>query len=138
MTYDSKKFDEWFAQQGDDVKALISERFAGLENTVKATRTERDDANSKLGITSKKANFYEEAYVQNCSRPNAAFALALTNNRFDKDGKPDWEAIKQDLPEVFTPAKQNGNTKAGAGTQSIPKTDDWNDSFRKAGKQGTL
>ena len=116
------------------MKSLIGERLTSLENTVRATRTERDDAKKLSDAATKKATFYETAYSQNCTRPQAAYALATTENLFTQDGQPDWTRIQQALPEVFKSANGNGNanTKAGAGTQTQPKLTDANDAFRNA------
>jgi hypothetical protein len=142
-------FEEWLAKQPEDVKQLVQERFTALENTVKAVREERDefrgqvkkitdklgdssDVRKQLDAVTKKANFFADATSQNCLRPQAAYALAVTEGLFTDEGSPDWEKIKTSLPEVFKAQKPDGNTKAGAGTLNPPKTSDWNDAFRNA------
>ena len=100
QTTDAKPlvFDEWIAGQDEPVKELISTRFTALENTVKATRDERDalkgqlkdllktaekgseleksltDAMSRLDAAEKKAAFLEEAIKPGieCRNPNCS------------------------------------------------------------------
>lgn len=131
MSYDEKKWNEWLAQQGEDVKTLINERFQGLENTVKATRTERDTATNSLGDVTRKATFFEQAFASNCRNPKVAYALAVTDKLFKEDGSPDWDKVKQAYPDGFQTV--NAKTKAGSGTsEEIKPVADWNDSFRNA------
>ena len=46
-------FDEWIVGQEEPIKALINNRFSALENTVKATRDERDEVKKQLKDLSK-------------------------------------------------------------------------------------
>lgn len=130
MTFDEKKWKEWFDAQQADVQSLINERFQGLENTVKATRTERDEAKNSLGSVSKKATFFEQASTVNCRNPKVAYALAVTDGLFKDDGSPDWDKVKAAYPDGFSTV--NANTKAGSGTQSTTKLSDANDALRTA------
>lgn len=136
MAFDEAKWNEWLNAQDETVKTLVNERFQALENTVKSTRTERDAAKNSLGSVSKKATFFEQASTVNCRNPKVAYALAVTDNLFKDDGSPDWDKVKAAYPDGFSTV--NANTKAGSGTQTIVKTDDWNDAFRNAGGKRTL
>ncbi len=136
MPYDDTKFKEWLAQQPADVQTLIGERFTALDNSVKATRTERDEAKNNLGGATRKATFFEQASTLNCRNPKVAYALAVTDNLFKEDGSPDWDKVKSAYPDGFSTV--NAKTNAGNGTQTIIKTDDWNDSFRTAGHKVTM
>ncbi len=132
------KFDAWLEEQSEETKTLVAERFSALEATVKATRTERDNLNlelkklaknvevdseagkqlselrEKLQLAERKSNFIEQATKQGAKRPGVAFALANSENLFSEDGEPDWERIKETIPELFTVASTN--TDAGSGT----------------------
>ena len=46
-------FDDWIATQEEPVKAAVTARFQALENTVKATRDERDAMTKQLRDLSK-------------------------------------------------------------------------------------
>jgi len=134
-------FDEWLAGADEPTKTMISHRFTALENTVRATRDERDafkvqikdllpkaekgsdlekslnEITGKLDAAEKRAAFAEEATRPevNCSNPKAAYLVAVADGHFDKKGNPDWAAIKAAAPELFrTPS---ANAAAGAGTQ---------------------
>lgn len=138
-TYDA--FDEWLSKQDEPTKSLISERFASLENTVKATRQERDILNDQLKelgsklekgsdaekqvnelrnnllLAERKTKFLENAPLQGCLRPSAAYVFAQSQELFTDDGKVDWKALRESVPELFRPADRKGN--AGSGTDTI-------------------
>jgi hypothetical protein len=148
------EFDKWLEKQDESVKALIADRFTALENTVRATREERDsfsiqlkevgsklekgseaelkiaELNNKLTQATKKATFLEMAQTAGCLRPNAAFAIATAENLFNEQGEPDFKKLKESTPELFKVA--NMKTNAGAGTQTAISTDNPNDAFRAA------
>lgn len=150
------KFEEWLDKQPDDVKGLIQERFESLENTVKATRGERDtfkkelsdlakkvtedsEAGKQLGelrarleATERKANFLESAVRQGVTRPNAAYALATSENLFTDKGTPDWDRIRESIPEIFKVSNTKNN--AGSGTANALPDRNPNQIIRDAAK----
>ena len=127
-------------------RALYEQHTTGLRNTVQATRQERDALQTQLGDLTKaigkndaegakallaqmsaeietakrRADFLEGAVRPEigCSNPGAAFAIAQTQGLFDGRGNPNWDAIKQAVPELFRRATPPGN--AGNGTNSPP------------------
>jgi hypothetical protein len=139
----SETFETWIAGQDEKVKGLYQTHITGLQNTVKATRAERDDYAKKLReaaqqlekgsaaekqisemaasleAAQRKAQFIEDAVNPEigCRNTKAAFALANANNLFTKTGAPDWAAIKEMAPEIFGKAPTT-NANAGAGTQN--------------------
>ena len=146
-------WDEYVAGLPEDQKEIVTglynEKNKGLLNTVKATREERDtfatqlrDAAKKaekgsdvekmyteqadqLDKANKRADFYEDAPNHECKNPKAAFKIATTDNLFTKKGLPDWEAIKEEAPELFgvavtPPRKPVGRGGAGEGTDKRP------------------
>lgn len=146
MPKEYKDFEEWLNGQSEEVKNLVTQRFEALENTVKAVRGERDNLNHELKELSKKieadseagkqlgelttrleaaerkANFIDSASKQGVIRPSAAYAIATSENLFTEKGDPDWNKIKESVPELFRVT--NTNTNAGSGTQSaLPKVD---------------
>jgi hypothetical protein len=149
-------FEAWIEKQADDVKALYTAHIEGLRNTVKATRDERDamraqlkDLQAKaekgseleqtlakmtaqLEASDKRANFVEEAVKPEigCRNPKAAYALALADNLFDRQGRPDWTAIKAAAPELFGTQRAPG--QAGNGTGGDPPPVDMNAWIRSA------
>lgn len=153
-------WEAWLDSQPDNVKALYRSHSEGLLNTVKATRDERDTVKKQLkdlakkaeegsdlkkqldGMTAqlekteKRAAFLEEAIKPEiqCRNPRAAWIVAEAAELFNKNGSPDWAAIKAEAPELFGAPTANAN--AGAGTQSPPpKQNDMNAFIRrKAGK----
>ncbi len=150
-------WETWLEGQDEQVRTLIQKQTEGLLNTVKATRSERDDLakqikdlakkqaegsdarraldemSAKLETTERRAAFMEEAIkpeVQ-CKNPRAAFLLAEAENLFTKRGDPDWAAIKAAAPELFGTVSANAN--AGTGTQKPPTpAQNMNDFIRKA------
>jgi hypothetical protein len=139
-----------------DVQALYASHVSGLKNTVQATREERDalakqirevsakaekgseleksltELGTRLEAAERKAAFVEDAVRPEigCRNPKAAYALATSENLFDRKGNPDWAAIKAQAPELFGAAGVNGN--AGAGTQSPPPKNSMNDFIRRS------
>lgn len=156
------KFGEWIATQDEHVRKAYENHTAGLMNTVKATRTERDEfaqqirdlsakaekgselekllteATAKLDAAEKRAVFAEEANKPEigCSNPKAAYLLAIAENLFDRKGNPDWTAIKAAAPELFRQA--GTRTFAGDGTQAPPPAGATMNDFirRSAGRKG--
>ena len=146
-------YESWIGEQSEEVKAGIEEHYNGLLNTVKATRDERDalskelkslakniDENSeagkqlgelrtKLAEAEKKSIFMEQSVTRGVKRPSAAYAIANADNLYLKDGQPDWDKIKESVPELFTP--QSINSDAGSGTSKKPEGN-FNTSIRKA------
>lgn len=149
-------WEEWINKQPDDIKGLYQGHVTGLQNTVKATRDERDalkqqikdllpkaekgseleksltDFSTKLEVAERRATFVEEAIKPEigCRNPKAAYALASADNLFDRRGNPDWTAIKAAAPELFGAPSVNGN--AGAGTDKQPPKGGMNEFIRRA------
>lgn len=135
-------WDEWLTAQPENVKTLYTSHVTGLQNAVKATRQERDelakqikellpnvekgskaeaalmDLQGRLEAAERKNAFLEESAKPEigCRNPKAAYALAMADNLFTRNGAPDWSAIKQAAPELF--GSQAVNANAGAGTQN--------------------
>jgi len=150
------KFDEWLAKQDEAVKTAYEEHVTGLKATVKATRDERDqfakelrdaagkvakgseaekalnDMAGKYEAAEKRASFFEDAVKPgiDCRNPKAAYALAVTDNLFDRKGSPDWAALKAAAPELF--GKVIPPAHPGDGTGAIPKNQDMNAYIRQA------
>ncbi len=141
-----KDFDEFLAKQPDAIRQLYQTKTIGLQNTVKATRDERDalskqlkdllpkaekgselekslnEALSKIEQTERRAQFVEEAVKPEigCSNPKAAWLIAQSDDLFDRKGNPNWDAIKAAAPELF--AKKPTNAHGGEGTNTTPPT----------------
>lgn len=136
------------------MKAMYEQHAAGLLNTVKATRDERDglkgqvkellakadkgselessltETLKKLEATERRANFAEEAIKPGieCRNIKAAYALAVSLDAFDKRGNPDWTVLKKDAPELF--GKPTPDAHGGHG--DVPETHDINAMIRHA------
>ncbi|GAP07120.1 hypothetical protein ATHL_01988 [Anaerolinea thermolimosa] len=146
------EFENWLENQDETVKMLIQERFTRLENTVKATRQERDtlsrelkelskrvEADSEAGRklseiqkqleeAEKKVHFYQEVHKQGVSNSTAAYALVTAFNLWDESGNPDWKKLREIAPELFKTAL---SSNAGSGTSSR-LTEDANQAIRQA------
>jgi hypothetical protein len=147
-------FDDWLKAQPEQVQSAYTAHVTGLQNTVKATRQERDDLSrqikelsgkvekgsdaeralteisTKLEAAERKASFVEEAIRPEigCANPKAAYALAIADNLFNRSGAPDWNAIKEAAPQLFQKPTARGN--AGSGTQEPPEKSSMNDFIR--------
>ena len=85
-----------------------------------------------LQVAERKAAFNEDASRPEvgCSNPKAAYALATAEDLFDRQGRPDWNALKQAAPELFRKPGP-GNSDGGAGNGNQPHLT-MNDIIRRA------
>ena len=152
-------FDEWIQEQEAAVQTAYNEHVKGLRNTVQATRQERDGLSQQLAqlqaalgknpeeakrlieqmthdleTANRRAAFVEEAVRAEigCTNPKAAYAMALTDNLFDRRGNPDWTAIKSAAPELFGGRSGIPAGNAGAGTGQAPQAGGMNEYIRRA------
>lgn len=140
-------FDDFLGGQDERVKAAYEAHVSGLKNTVKATREERDslaaqlrevakkaekgseletqlnETLTRLEATEKRLSFLDEASKPEigCRNPKAAFALAQAGNLYDRQGRPDWTAIRAEAPELFGVKVADANAGSGTGTGMPPK-----------------
>ena len=147
---------ESILEKDPKIKELYEQHTAGLLNTVKATRDERDGLKSqvkdllaksekgsenekaltetllKLEATERRAAFVEEAVKPgiDCRNPKAAYAYAVTVDAFDKRGQPDWALLKREAPELF--GKSTPPAHGGSGTETPPQANDINSQIRRA------
>lgn len=137
-------WDAWLNTQPEQVKTLYASHVTGLQNAVRATRQERDelakqikdllpnvekgskaeaalmDLQGRLEAAERKNAFLEESAKPEigCRNPKAAYALAMADGLFTRNGSPDWTAIKAAAPELFGAPSVNAN--AGVGTGNPP------------------
>jgi hypothetical protein len=152
-------WDTWHSEQDDSVKGVIAARFAKLENALKAEREsaahfqkELKSASAKLdegsaareqieALTTQleelqsRTNFIEAAGGAGVVDPTLAWlAFSSSSEKFtDKNGAPDFEALKDVYPTLFNtrPAPPPGN--AGTGAQAPPaRTQDMDALIRNA------
>lgn len=119
-------WESFLAEQSDEVKALYEASIEKLKSTVTATRKEREkfkdqlkelsdlakdnpelkkkigELEGRLDAANKKADFFAEAPDEGCKNPKAAFSLAVAEELFTSRGLPDWDAIREEAPELFT------------------------------------
>lgn len=169
-TVTPENWDSYLSSLPEDQRSIVEKLYTDknqtLLNSVKETRKERDDFAKQLREAAKKldkgseaetqfteqvalleeanrkADFYEAAPSQECKNPRAAFLIAKAGNHFDKNGLPDWKAIKEEVPEFFgTVAKDNkakGKGGAGAGTAGQAKSTSVNDFIRQQAGINTI
>ncbi len=154
MGQGNETFESWLEAQDDTVKGLISGHTQGLSNTVKAVRQERDELAKQIKALSSKVeagsetqkelermtaeleaanrrnDFFEGAAANGCVNFKAAYALASAENLFKKNGAPDWEAIKQEAPQLFEqkrtqPAFSGNGSKGAEGNTGSSEIDDF-------------
>lgn len=143
-----KSWDEIYKALPEDQRKAYDEHVQGLNNTVKATREERNglqeqlkallpkaekgselekalnDALVKLDAADKRSNFIEEAVKPEigCHNLKAAYALALSEPEkyFKRSGATDWETLKKDAPELFGPITPDGSGGEGTNNDGKP------------------
>ncbi len=144
-------WDEYLKTLQPEAKTLYEGHIAGLRNTVTATREERDEFKNQLSDViqaldgkkpgqvkdelvrlesnltelTRRSQFFEEAALlsgpDSCTNVRLAWMTANAENLFQRDGSPDWGAIKEIAPEIFgakVPAAHGGS-----GTQNPPEED---------------
>ena len=91
------------------------------------------EISAQLEETEKRASFLEQAILPSvqCRNPRAAWVIAQNEGHFDKAGRPNWDAIKAEAPELFGVVSANANAGAGTGNPP-PKTQDMNAFIRAA------
>lgn len=150
-------FEEFLEAQPEPIKTLYNSHSEALLNTVKATRSERDEMAKKikeltkgmaegseakrqleeisaeLEKTQRRAAFLEDAMKPElqCKNPKAAWLLAEASNLFDRRGLPDWQAIRAEAPELFGVVSANANAGNGTGQPPAPQKN-MNDFIRRA------
>ena len=160
----SRTWDAVVAALPEADRALYEQHTTGLRNTVQATRQERDALQQQLGELTKalgkndpeaakallaqmateldtsrrRGDFLETAMRPEigCSNPGAAFAIAQSQGLFDARGNPNWDAIKQAVPELFRKPIPAGNAGAGTGSPPAGKVG-MNDWIRQAAGRST-
>jgi len=137
----NETFEGWYEKLDEKSRSLLDGHIQGLNNSVKATRAERDSyakqikeltskaqegselkqtleqMSKQLEEANRRSDFLEKAGEVGCLNLKAAYALAVSENLFRRDGSPDWDAIIAEAPQLF---EQKGavRTKAGANATS--------------------
>jgi predicted nuclease with TOPRIM domain len=153
-TKQPETFDAWIEKQDDKVKELYQTHTSGLKSALEKERDEKkllsgqlkellpkaekgsdlekqlSETLIKMDAAEKRASFVEQAIKPEigCVNVKAAYALALADDLFDKNGRPDWSEIKKTAPELFRKA---GSTDGGAGGET-PPANDINSAIRRA------
>lgn len=139
---DPATFEDWYKALPADHQTLFAPakaHFERMQATVKATRDERDDFSRQLRDATKKlkegseerqafeglsaqldeanrrADFHEDAPSHKCLNSKAAYAIAKSQDLFDKKGGVDWARLEETAPELFGEAKPKLPKKGGAG-----------------------
>lgn len=155
------KFEGWLKDQPDEVKTLLDSHTSGLKSALKSEREARSKAEKDLrelagkaekgseaeqkliemadqmAENDRRAEFYEEAHRAGVTNLKLAYILAVQEERFDKRGRVDFAALKEEYPEIFGMKKvANGNAGNGTGDDKKPGAGDMNAWIRKAAGRG--
>lgn len=133
-------FDKWFGALDDDAKGLLEDHVDGLKSALTSERAERArlakqikelsgkaDKGSELatqlekltgdmGKLDQKAQFYEDAHAADVANLKLAWLAAQEFDLIGKDGRVDFDQLREQAPEVFrkkAPAPP-GNAGTGA------------------------
>lgn len=136
------KWDDWLAQQPDNIKSLIGEHTNGLKTALQSERgtrgnlerqlndlkrqlTGNDDAQkevtriqAQLAEENTRADFYEAVGAAGATNLKRVWTLAKADGLVDEKGRFKLDDVKSAYSEYFTPAKPvvpAGNV--GSGTQ---------------------
>lgn len=138
------KWEDWIAQQPEQIKSLIDTHTTGLKSALQSERGTRGnlekqlkdlqakaekgsdlerqlgEINGQLAQENTRGEFYEAAHAAGATNLRAAYLLAKADGLIDERGKFKIEDIKGRYPEFFTPPKTptpTGNAGSGAGAQ---------------------
>jgi DNA repair exonuclease SbcCD ATPase subunit len=80
-----------------------AEKGSELEKQLSETLERLEQAERNYEATQKRIKFAEQASMPEigCTNPKEAYALAITENLFDKNGEPEWKAIQETAPQLF-------------------------------------
>lgn len=135
------KWEDWLAQQSDDIKTLIDGHTTGLKSALQSERGTRSqlerqlrdmqakaekgsdlerqlgEINSQLAQENTRGEFYEAAHAAGATNLRAAYLLAKADGLIDEKGKFRMDDIKARYPEFFAPPKvPTPSGHAGSGT----------------------
>jgi hypothetical protein len=97
-----------------------------LKHQLEAIADERDAA-------VRRADFYSVAAAAGCTNIDAAYHIAVAEGAFDASGRPNIEAVKAKVPELFGTRPTPGTTGAGRGATGTPSASkSMNDLIREA------
>lgn len=136
-------FDDWIAEQPDDVREMLESHTSGLKSALDTERESRKDLQKqlrdlaenaeagsdaqneltamadKLDASDRKAAFYEAAHANGVNNLKLAYLVATQDELFDKKGNPDFDAMKTNYPQLFG-SKTVTAGNAGSGTETEP------------------
>jgi len=104
------------------VKALASKAEVGseMEAKLRETLVQLEEVQKASEENAKKATFTEQALQQRCTNIKAAYAYAVLENAFDKNGDPDWNKLKKEIPQLFDHAGRRTDAGAKQSDTSAP------------------
>jgi len=121
----------------EQVKSLLPKAEEGSELQGKLAETVKllEQTEQRFVEEQRRANFAEQAIRPEvgCTNVKAAYALAVSENLFTKDGSPAWTELKRLAPELF---KSGMNSKTNAGNSKSVITSDINSAIRRAAGLG--
>ena len=140
---ETPKWEDWFGQQPDTVKALLNEHTSGLKSALQSERGTRgalqkqlddlqkqlkgnDEAQkevsriqTELAEHNTRADFYEACGGAGATNLKRVYTLARADGLIDDKGRFKLDEVKNAYPEYFTPAKPATLVgHAGSGTQA--------------------
>ena len=81
----------------------------------------------------RRADFYSLAVAAGCTNVDAAYHIAVGEGAFDASGRPNIQAVKAKVPELFGQKLTPGTTNAGRGVNGKPPAArNMNDLIREA------
>jgi hypothetical protein len=149
-------FDAWLQEQPEEVKGLLDGHVKGLKNALQSERDEKrklqndlekvakgfleegsearkavEKISGDLDNANRRVEFYEDAIPQGCSNPKLAWLAAVEIAAIDGRGKVNWDALKEQFPELFKRTAPPP-AHAGAGTGQPAQGFDMNRAIRGA------
>lgn len=120
-------------QQRQELTRQLREATQQLEEGSQA-RQQLEALTNQLETAERRADFMEEAVRPEigCTNPRLAYMAAQEIEAIDRRGRINWDALKQQFPELFKSQQKTPPGNAGSGTGQAPTGKDMNAFIRTA------
>ena len=143
-------FDAWLEARTPEEKALLEGHTKGLKSALDSERETRKDLEKQvrdlagkaekgsemeaqltktadsLADATRRADFMEAAHAAGVTNLKLAYTVAVQDEMFDRQGRPNFESMKAQYPELFASGKPvipTGSAGVGTGTEPPPVAD---------------
>jgi hypothetical protein len=147
-------YETWLEAQDEETKNLVNDNTSGLRSALSAERKDRKEFEAELKGLSKtldgdpkenvdrilanlekkelQLEFYEVAVKAGIKNPKTAFKIAEAGEFINKRGVTNFEALKEEYPELFAAGKTVDSKPGSGGNNQSPKGKGMNEMIRSS------